>query len=180
MLGREFDSEESNSHEAGYDAYCTGVCFLKTLVADEFADASTQVDFEKSAALQNKIYLMSSAFPFLSLDGKNESPDYSNIYKVSDFPTEWTTTDVQHNLRDLGSFFVKWIGNDSCLIILKDRNCIPLAKEKCDRKVKKSHNFVISPVEKSSNGSEESSKKRKREETVQDLHPSKMNQCAIQ
>ena len=176
MLGREFEIEQGTTyHEAGFDAYCTGVCFLKTLVADDYGDPALQIDFEKASTLKNKIYLMNSTFPFLSLDNNNEAPDYSNIFKITDFPKEWSTSDIQNNLRDLGSFFVKWINDESCLIILKDRNCIPLALEKCNRKVKKMHKFVISPVI-----AEEGSKKRKRDETVDDLHPSKKNQCCIQ
>ena len=180
MFGREFELEQGTSyHEAGFDAYCTGVCFLKTLVADEYGQATELVNLENASTLKNKIYLMNSTFPFLSLDNNNEAPDFSNIFKVSDFPVEWTTSDIQNNLRDLGSFFVKWINDDSCLIILKDRNCIPLALEKCNRKVKKMHKYVICQV--TGNESEgQQNKKRKRDNSTEDLHPGKKNQCNIQ
>lgn len=54
---------------------------------------------------------------------------------MSGFPKNWKTGDIQHSLKELGYFYVKWIDDTSCLLVLK-KEYIEAAEQVCKRKEK--------------------------------------------
>lgn len=70
-------------------------------------------------------------------------PDTSNIFMLSDFPAAWKSSDIQTALKELGYINLKWIDDQSCLVIIRDRQKVAIAEEMTKRVVKKSSNFVL-------------------------------------
>ena len=96
------------------------------------------------------------------------------------------TGDIQHTFKTLGFFFVKWIDDNNCILILKDKKFVGEAILITERKVKKSSKFVLSKFmpDDVEDGEvcEEPSRKRKRgdddEGEVKELKSGK--QCLVQ
>jgi hypothetical protein len=186
VLGREFENLTENSyHQAGFDAYATGVCFLRS-IAVETGHKKTRINLKDATDnYRNRIYIMNSCLPYIPLDGQTVSADYSNIFKLHRFPSSWKTGDIQQNLKDLGPFTVKWIDDQSCLLILRDTTYIPVARDRTKRAVKKSHKYVLEMYEDPTNSGLENSSgsKRKRESTEDSTESRKSkraNRCIIQ
>lgn len=109
-------------HEAGYDAYITGFSLLRMMA---FSSKVKTVDLNDLCwvnSCQNRIYTMISIGAFIHLDGPDDSPDSSNILRVSNFPSKWRSRDIQKHFKLLGPTFVKWIDDTSCLLIVREKN----------------------------------------------------------
>ncbi|KAJ3271872.1 hypothetical protein HDV01_006157 [Terramyces sp. JEL0728] len=143
--GREFTKyqESDSQHEAGYDAYITGYCFLK--FCSFKSEKSQQLDLNSASLSKfvNRVYLMYSNIPFVNIEGPEEKAITKNVFKLSGFPIAWKFQDIQENLQDLGSVTVKWIDDQSCLVVVKDLAKVPKALEICSRKTKKSSKFKL-------------------------------------
>ncbi|KAJ3069741.1 hypothetical protein HDU98_007197 [Podochytrium sp. JEL0797] len=141
-------------HEAGYDAFSTGVAFLKMMhhIADvpvgERLDFSTHPTPEAKASsssssdepaatvssaraqldrFENKLNVMRSDEPVLRLVGDEDeaSLERTNILYIANFPATWRT----HHLLALctphvGHGFVRWINDSACFLAVSDRTKI--------------------------------------------------------
>jgi RNA binding domain len=70
-------------------------------------------------------------------------PDHSNVFLVQKFPVNWKTADLQMALKDLGYTTIKWIDDQSCLVIVRDTAKVELAVDMTKRTIKKKSKFVI-------------------------------------
>lgn len=131
-------------HEAGFDAYATGVVFLRILGIHPENSQKQQFDFAFLDEFENKINMMNSTMSYVAISGKVDKPDYSSMFLLSNFPSDWKTGDIQHTFKTLGFFFVKWIDDTNCILILKDKKYVEEAILITERKVKKSSKFVLS------------------------------------
>ncbi|KAJ3255099.1 hypothetical protein HK103_006642 [Boothiomyces macroporosus] len=152
--GREFTKyqESDSQHEAGYDAFITGFCFLKFCSFKSEKSELLDLNSERLKGFANRIYLMYSNIPYLNLGGPDGKYRFTvdkavtkNVFKLSGFPVAWKYQDIQENLQDLGSVNVKWIDDQSCLIIIKDLSKVSKALEICSRKIKKKSVFKLEP-----------------------------------
>ena len=87
-------------HEAGYDAYITGLCFiamsnrLGQLVNNNKKKSRVLPDSPLLKPFLNKLYLMKIAdIPYMNLAGEDLSPERSHVFHV-EFPREWKTADL--------------------------------------------------------------------------------------
>jgi hypothetical protein len=169
VFGREFDSYMTGTaHEAGFDAYLTGVCFLRIFGKNQEMKKSGVVEIETK--YENRIFLMGSCMDYFSLT-QEDILDYSHIFKLSDFPVVWKLGDIQQTFKELGPFHVKWIDDQSCLMVLK-RESISLALALC--KKKKTRPYKLEPLG-------EGVKKRKRQDSEEvELPLQKKSKCVIQ
>ncbi|KAK5669258.1 hypothetical protein QVD99_003666 [Batrachochytrium dendrobatidis] len=120
-------------HKAGFDAYISGVSFLKMLGLVDSLPASTSINWTSDFSLhcKNKLYIMYSDIPFLNLSGIEEIPDRSNVFYLSEFLPTWKTRDILNKFKEFGGITVKWINDTSCLIIVRDRKMVTVAERFC-------------------------------------------------
>jgi len=98
------------AHEAGYDAYMTGVVFAKQkAVATE----------EQLNAIVNCVYLMGCEQSPMVLTRDEESVDLSNVFLVTNFPASFTNDTFQEESRFGPNIRIRWINDTSCLVILQ-------------------------------------------------------------
>ncbi|KAI9333585.1 ribonuclease H-like domain-containing protein [Obelidium mucronatum] len=129
-------SASEKFHEAGYDAFSTGVSFAKMMhhianIPDGeslFTDSTPGSDESASEArvqlnrFENKLNIMRSDEPVLNLVGDEDPIDRSNILYMSNFPTSWKThTIVGLCQPHVGHSFVRWINSSSCFVAVSDR-----------------------------------------------------------
>ncbi|KAI8848274.1 ribonuclease H-like domain-containing protein [Chytridium lagenaria] len=118
----DYGDSSDKFHEAGYDAYATGVCFAKMLGEILFTEGG-RIRLSDPTLLEfsNKLYLMRSDSPFLNLAGDNDGPQRENLVYFRDFPREWKVSEIQKRLAPaFGSFYVRWIDDTSCFLALRD------------------------------------------------------------
>ncbi|KAJ3306804.1 hypothetical protein HDV03_003841 [Kappamyces sp. JEL0829] len=194
VFGRENElySDQRNQiyHEAGYDAYVTGLSLLRI---HGFGDTTQQLDLTSPKLLGNKVFLMQSMMNFINFDGPDgmpdgadaDIPDTTNVFIMRRFPVSWKTADILSALKDLGFISYHWVDDQSCVIVVKDLTKVPVAEEMAKKTVKKSSQYVferftpdaVTPDPEVEEGQivEESqpSKKRKREALHGDAAPGK-------
>ncbi|KAJ1973063.1 hypothetical protein H4R35_004320 [Dimargaris xerosporica] len=115
--------EQAKGHEAGYDAYITGVLFLQLLTIAHThgcpAPMTLPVDFTTApvAEFVNRIFLTKSAVSVLNLIGEDEHTVKPNVFYVRTTWPTLTADDYQLALGDqLGQFFLNPLTADSVFI----------------------------------------------------------------
>lgn len=109
-------------HEAGYDSYLTGYCFL-VLMKYLKVDFSGNFEPNKCKELNpflNRIALPRIQFPFLYLVGKEPSFSRDHVFFIN-FPATWQTSDVQDAFKNYGPVNVAWVSSGSAFIMLYNR-----------------------------------------------------------
>ncbi|KAH6561307.1 hypothetical protein BASA50_003588 [Batrachochytrium salamandrivorans] len=131
-----YEGETPAFHRAGFDAYITGVSFLRMIYLATSLGADSPLDWTNDLVehCNNKLYLMYSDMSFLDLNGKDSIPDRTNVFYLSDFPPSWKTSDIISRFKDIGFITVKWINETSCLIIVRDRKMVLMAERLCGKK----------------------------------------------
>ncbi|XP_072155303.1 poly(A)-specific ribonuclease PARN isoform X2 [Bemisia tabaci] len=122
--------KDVKEHEAGYDAYMTGVCFLalydhlnslKKLDALNYSSSY----ISNAPALKdfiNKVYLMRRFdAPYINLGGKDPVLFRRNVFHV-DFPKEWATSDLISLFKPYGDVDVVWCNSTSAWVSLYDKS----------------------------------------------------------
>jgi poly(A)-specific ribonuclease len=114
-------------HEAGYDSYITGLCFLRLLSLNM---TGGKLEFEKASKFLNRIFLMRCSMDYLNLSGSDQIPDLSSVFHVSGFPVTWKTRDIQQQFKGtVGNTVVKWIDDKNCLVHVIEKDKCHLVKE---------------------------------------------------
>ena len=114
-------------HDAGYDAFITGLCFIamaNRLQQLRSGGKDTRVtSFADSALLQpflNKLFLMRVVdINYMNLAAPDVIPDRDHVFHVT-FPAEWKTTDLLHLFSPFGSVLVSWLTDTTAFVSLKD------------------------------------------------------------
>lgn len=128
------DLASEKYHEAGYDAFVTGLCFvglsnrLGALSQDRDAVHATSgeprvpPDSPLLTPFLNKLNLMRMAdIPYLNLDGVDIEPERGHVFHVT-FPKEWKTSDVASIFSgSVGEVRVSWIDDNSAFVALHNR-----------------------------------------------------------
>jgi len=112
-----YSTENEKLHEAGYDAYLTGCCYLKMLHYLESFNSSKNalIDF-----YSNKIFLMKN-YDICHIDLKNhqDEPKRENVFYV-EFPSYWETQDIFDLFSSYGAVYVAWIDDKSAFVALQN------------------------------------------------------------
>lgn len=115
-------SDSSKAHDAGYDAFMTGVCFatmVKRLDGATWAKNSV-VKSKHLAGFSNRINNMCSHdIPFLNLGGSDKQPDRSRIFFVECLES-WGPSDVFGLFHMLKNVKLVWINSTSLYVIPTD------------------------------------------------------------
>jgi len=128
FAGSGYKADSSSFHEAGFDAYITGLCFiamsnrLGLLCGGDKSKAGRVLP--NSPLVQpflNKLYLMKIAdIPYINLAGEDLKPDRGHVFHLT-FPPEWRTPDIVHLFSSLGHVFVSWLDDTSAFVSLKEK-----------------------------------------------------------
>ncbi|GLH08416.1 Poly(A)-specific ribonuclease PARN [Gryllus bimaculatus] len=124
--GRGYASAEEKAHEAGYDAYLTGVCFL-TLAnyLGSLEEPAKKPVLPNSPLLRpyiNRLHLMRvQDVTFIDLTGEDAEPPRDHVFHVT-FPKEWKTYDLTQLFSPFGSVYVSWLTEASAYVGLHRRD----------------------------------------------------------
>ncbi|KAJ3143590.1 hypothetical protein HDU90_000353 [Geranomyces variabilis] len=113
-------------HEAGYDAYVTGVAFAKMAsLATESTGGRISFEHEALQEVRNKMFLMRSDVPWFDFEADEIQPDRTNVFNVYGFPPGTGVADVQKEFSDLGPVSTADFESTRCLLIVRDESRVP-------------------------------------------------------
>ncbi|XP_073398983.1 poly(A)-specific ribonuclease PARN isoform X1 [Dendrobates tinctorius] len=126
-----YDTNIGQLHEAGYDAYITGLCFIS--MADYLGSFLTPpqthvtVQSDVISPFFNKLFLMRiTDIPYLNLDGPDLLPKRDNVLHVT-FPKEWKSSDLYQLFNAFGKIQVSWIDDTSAFVTLTQTDQVQIA-----------------------------------------------------
>ena len=117
-------------HEAGYDAFVTGLCFIAMSNRLGKLSQSNDVKHMQTGACRvlpnhvlispflNKMYLMRIAdIPYMNLAGDDIEPNRDHVFHVT-FPSDWKTFDLINLFSPFGPVYVSWLGDTTAFVSL--------------------------------------------------------------
>nr|CAI5860607.1 unnamed protein product [Callosobruchus analis] len=110
---------DMKEHQAGFDAYLTGVCFLalwKHLgLLKKLDDKKTFTNFSLLKPYLNRYFICHLELNKFVLMYMN--PPRDHVFHLS-FPKEWKTNDISHLFSPFGNVYVSWIDETSAYVTL--------------------------------------------------------------
>ncbi|KAM6940434.1 poly(A)-specific ribonuclease PARN [Xenentodon cancila] len=126
-----YDTAQEQLHEAGYDAYITGLCFIS--MANHLGSFLTPPKAYISARSKliepffNKLFLMRIIdIPYLNITGPDLQPKRDHVLYVT-FPKEWKTSDLYQLFSAFGNIQVSWIDDTSAFVSLSQTDQVQIA-----------------------------------------------------
>jgi len=123
--GYGYSDTEEKYHEAGFDAYTTGLCLISMhkRMSKLCGTTVTSVD-ANSAVLKpflNKLYLMKVAdIPYMNLGAADMYPDRDHVFHL-EIPKEWKTQDIIYLFSNISFVQVFWINDTSVFVALREK-----------------------------------------------------------
>ena len=109
-------------HEAGFDAYITGYCFIN-LASYLGSLKEPKINYYQADLLNNycnKLYITYSFdLKHLNFGGDDVVVNRGHLYHLT-FPSQWKSTDLYQLFSAFGGCFIGWINETSAFIALKD------------------------------------------------------------
>lgn len=126
-----YNTATEQLHEAGYDAYITGLCFISmSNHLGSFLSPPKVFVPAKSKLVEpfiNKLFLMRVIdIPYLNLSGPDLQPKRDHVLHVR-FPKEWKTSDLYQLFSAFGNIQVSWIDDTSAFVALSQREQVQIA-----------------------------------------------------
>uniref|UniRef100_A0A8C6T8N4 Poly(A)-specific ribonuclease PARN n=1 Tax=Neogobius melanostomus TaxID=47308 RepID=A0A8C6T8N4_9GOBI len=122
-----YNTAQEQLHEAGYDAYITGLCFIS--MANYLGSFLTPAKAHISARSKliepfyNKLFLMRIIdIPYLNMTGPDCKPR-----PVRHLPKEWKTSDLYQLFSAFGNIQVSWIDDTSAFVSLSQTDQVQIA-----------------------------------------------------
>lgn len=116
-----YSNQEMKQHDAGYDAYLTGLCFLG-LTSFFKVDLNNLTQDPVLKAYFNRIFLLRvSEVNYIYTHGKEPSFSREHIFFVT-FPENWRQSDIVNRFRNYGQVYINWINSSSAFITLHNRD----------------------------------------------------------
>ncbi|XP_012308647.1 poly(A)-specific ribonuclease PARN isoform X2 [Aotus nancymaae] len=126
-----YDTASEQLHEAGYDAYITGLCFIS--MANYLGSFLSPPKIHVSARSKliepffNKLFLMRVMdIPYLNLEGPDLEPKRDHVLHVT-FPKEWKTSDLYQLFSAFGNIQISWIDDTSAFVSLSQPEQVQIA-----------------------------------------------------
>ncbi|KAK2817340.1 hypothetical protein Q5P01_025531 [Channa striata] len=131
-----YDTAQEQLHEAGYDAYITGLCFISmanylgTFLTPPKAYISARFQTNRAFFQQVSdllLFLMRIIdIPYLNLTGPDLQPKRDHVLYVT-FPKEWKTSDLYQLFSAFGNIQVSWIDDTSAFVSLSQTDQVQIA-----------------------------------------------------
>ncbi|XP_012258948.2 poly(A)-specific ribonuclease PARN-like [Athalia rosae] len=133
-----YSSLVDKSHEAGYDAYITGLCFISlSNYLGTLQKPESSVVLPNSPLLNpfmNKLLITRlKDFPYIDLKGQDPNPSRDHVFHIT-FPKEWKLSDISQLFSPFGSVHVSWLSDTTAYVGLNRRDQANAVKK---------HNFGI-------------------------------------
>ncbi|KAK2164575.1 hypothetical protein NP493_1408g00000 [Ridgeia piscesae] len=115
-----YDNSGEQLHQAGYDAYITGLCFITMAnylgsVQKPPQDAVTP-DSPLLQGYVNRLYLMRiNDIPYIDLSRPDPLPSREHVFHVR-FPSEWKASDLNHLFSPFGNIQIVWLDETSAFV----------------------------------------------------------------
>ncbi|XP_070500479.1 poly(A)-specific ribonuclease PARN-like [Chironomus tepperi] len=155
-----YSLETPKEHEAGYDSFLTGYCFLILL---NHLKVPLAPKFEKSKELSiflNRIALQRILNPYIYLTGNEPVPNRAHVFFIK-FPHTWMGSDIHDHFKNYGPIQIAWVDNATAFISLinkENSSCVI-------KTIGKVPGFEIKSFADYQNETERMQKKRKKDET---------------
>uniref|UniRef100_A0A671TQR7 Poly(A)-specific ribonuclease PARN n=1 Tax=Sparus aurata TaxID=8175 RepID=A0A671TQR7_SPAAU len=125
-----YDTAQEQLHEAGYDAYITGLCFVSMAnYLGSFLTPPKAYISARSKLIEpffNKLFLMRIIdIPYLNITGPDLQPKRDHVLYVT-FPKEWKTSDLYQLFSAFGNIQVSWIDDTSAFVSLSQTDQVHL------------------------------------------------------
>uniref|UniRef100_A0A1Q3F3P1 Putative polya-specific ribonuclease n=1 Tax=Culex tarsalis TaxID=7177 RepID=A0A1Q3F3P1_CULTA len=116
-----YSMDNEKQHEAGYDAYLTGLCFLG--LASYFKVDLTNLTNDGTLKMYfNRIYLLRvSEVNYIYTYGKEPSFSRDHIFYIT-FPDNWRQVDILCRFRNYGQVYISWVNETSAFVTLHNRD----------------------------------------------------------
>ncbi|NXN61038.1 PARN ribonuclease, partial [Rynchops niger] len=126
-----YNTASEQLHEAGYDAYITGLCFISMAnFLGSFLSPPKNHVSARSELIEpffNKLFLMRVMdIPYLNLEGPDLQPKRDHVLHVT-FPKEWKTSDLYQLFSAFGNIQVSWIDDTSAFVSLSQPEQVQIA-----------------------------------------------------
>ncbi|KAL4240976.1 hypothetical protein ACF0H5_001758 [Mactra antiquata] len=128
VLPEEWDNKYKTEmlHEAGYDAYITGQCFIAlSNYLGQCQSPPTERIPPGSPLLQpflNKIFMMRSLdIPYMDLCAPDLNPARDHVFHIT-FPKEWKNSDISQLFAQFGNVHIGWIDDVSAYVALNSKS----------------------------------------------------------
>ncbi|XP_063380653.1 poly(A)-specific ribonuclease PARN-like [Cydia fagiglandana] len=124
--GRGYTLSDDKSHEAGYDAFVTGLCFLAMRSHVSRMRGESERSEPSAAVLRpflNKLFLTKTAYqdsPYMNIDGPDPTPSRDHVFHLT-FPGEWQRNDINQLFSPFGPIVVQFIDDTSAFVALSRR-----------------------------------------------------------
>ncbi|XP_043472400.1 poly(A)-specific ribonuclease PARN-like isoform X2 [Leptopilina heterotoma] len=123
---RSYSTSIEKSHEAGYDAYMTGLCFIamKNYLGTLESPAVDTVlcDSPLLNPFLNKLVIVRlKDVPHINLVGNDPTPSRDHVFYIT-FPREWKGNDISKLFTSYGGVFVSWLSDTSAFVSLYKRD----------------------------------------------------------
>ena len=140
LFTEEFEdySNSSKAHEAGFDAYMTGVAFIAMAsFLEKQRDGSmpcAEMDFDIIKPFLNKIFLFPRMedIPYLILDGKDLTPSRDHVFHI-EHPDSWQFSDIQKLFKDFGYVYITKVNGTSAFVSVGKRERATKVMQKLDK-----------------------------------------------
>uniref|UniRef100_A0A8D8RCG3 Poly(A)-specific ribonuclease PARN n=1 Tax=Cacopsylla melanoneura TaxID=428564 RepID=A0A8D8RCG3_9HEMI len=128
LPGRGYSISNEKYHEAGYDAYITGLVFLSlSHYLQSHPPGGGGGGGETSPSLplsplpdqyRNKLHLMRlTHYPYVDLKGTEPTPDLSHVFVVN-FPATWKSNNIADLFSSYGPVNISWISDKAAFVAL--------------------------------------------------------------
>ncbi|XP_026636499.1 poly(A)-specific ribonuclease PARN isoform X2 [Microtus ochrogaster] len=126
-----YNTASEQLHEAGYDAYITGLCFISMAnYLGSLLGPSKVCVSARSKLIEpffNKLFLMRVMdIPYLNLEGPDLQPKRDHVLHVT-FPKEWKTSDLYQLFSAFGNIQISWIDDTSAFVSLSQPEQVQIA-----------------------------------------------------
>ena len=120
-----YSESSEKAHEAGYDAYITGLSFLSMAnYLGSFQDppkVNILPDSSLVLPFLNKIFVMRMEdVPYLNLAGPDLNPSRDHVFYLT-FPSDWKQGDILDLFNNFGFVYISWIDSTSAFVSLARR-----------------------------------------------------------
>ena len=120
-----YGESDEKAHEAGYDAYITGLAFISmSNYLGSFQDPpkiNVPPDSSLVVPFTNKIFVMRMEdVPYLNLAGPDLKPSRDHVFYLT-FPSHWKQGDILDLFNNFGFVYISWINSTSAFISLARR-----------------------------------------------------------
>lgn len=114
-----YSFEYPKEHEAGFDSYLTGYCFL---IIAKYLKIQLSGNFEPNKCKElnpflNRIALPRAITPYIYVTGKEPKVSRDHVFFVK-FSPSWQTSDIQETFKNYGPIFISWTSNSSAYVSL--------------------------------------------------------------